>query len=312
MNILVTGINGFIGSHLAVYLKEDHNVIGLVREFNHKTKREYFKSAWANKPDCTIVQGDVMNLDLIKRIVNDYEVDTIFHLAAQSIVKLANTNPKDAYLSNVIGTVNILEAVRQINPKIKVVCASSDKAYGVHEQLPYLETMDLRAGDPYSTSKACGDLVAQSYAQTYGLNVNIVRSANVYGYDLNLSRIIPNTITRILKGQKPVLYSGVANFKREFIHVHDVCSAYNHISEEGKPGEAYNIGDDQFHTIREVVLHITRLMDVKSEVEIIERPFKEIPFQYLSADKLKSLGWIKTISLEQGLEQTINEYRSHL
>ncbi len=312
MNVLITGINGFIGSHLAVYLKEDHHVVGLVREFNHKTKHNYFKSAWANKPDCTLIQGNVMNLELLKRIINDYEIDTVFHLAAQSIVKLANTNPKDAYLSNVIGTVNVLEAVRQINPKIKVVCASSDKAYGVHEELPYVETMDLRAGDPYSTSKACGDLVAQSYAQTYGMNVNIVRSANVYGYDLNLSRIIPNTITRILKGQKPVLYSGVADFRREFIHVHDVCKAYQIIAKDGKPGEAYNIGDDQFLTIKEVVLGICKKMEVDSEIEIIERPFKEIPFQYLSADKLKALGWVKTIDIDRGLEMTIDEYRRNL
>ncbi len=302
MNVLITGINGFIGSHLAVYLKKDHHVIGLVREFNHKTKDNYLKGF-------TLVQGDVMNLELLKRIINDYEIDTVFHLAAQSIVKLANTNPKDAYLSNVIGTVNVLEAVRQINPKIKVVCASSDKAYGVHEELPYLETMDLRAGDPYSTSKACGDLVAQSYAQTYGMNINIVRSANVYGYDLNLSRIIPNTITRILKGQKPVLYSGVANFKREFIHVHDVCFAYGTIAEDGKPGEAYNIGDDDFHTMKDVIIRICEIMEAPPEIEIIERPFKEIPFQYLSADKLKALGWIKTIELRKGLEMTIDEYR---
>jgi len=302
MNILVTGINGFIGSHLAVYLKEDNHVIGLIREFNHKTKDNYLKG-------CTLVQGDVMNLELLKRIINDYEIDTVFHLAAQSIVKLANTNPKDAYLSNVIGTVNVLEAVRQINPKIKVVCASSDKAYGVHDDLPYVETMDVRAGDPYSTSKACGDLVAQSYAKTYGLNVNIVRSANVYGYDLNLSRIIPSTITRILKGKKPIMYSGVKDFKREFIHVHDVCQAYNIIAQIGKPGEAYNIGDDEFHTIGNVVEMITELMEVGGDIEIIERPFKEIPFQYLSADKLKALGWQKTFGLSIGLIDTIDEYR---
>jgi len=264
MNILLTGINGFIGSHLAVYLKEDNHVIGLVREFNHKTKDNYLKG-------CTLVQGDVMNLELLKRIINDYEIETVFHLAAQSIVKLANSNPKDAYLSNIIGTVNVLEAVRQINPKIKVVCASSDKAYGVHEDLPYVETMDVRAGEPYSTSKACADLVAQSYAKTYGLNVNIVRSANVYGYDLNLSRIIPNTITRIMKGQKPVLYSGVAGFKREFIHVHDVCMAYSIVSEEGKPGEAYNIGDDEFHTVKDVVIRICEIMECSPEIEFINK-----------------------------------------
>ena len=303
MNILITGINGFIGSHLAVYLKEDNYVIGLVREFNHKTKDNYLKG-------CTLVNGDVMNLELLKRILNDYEIDTVFHLAAQSIVKLANTNPKDTYLSNVIGTVNVLEAVRQINPKIKVICASSDKAYGIHDDLPYTEDMDVRAGDPYSTSKACSDLVAQSYAKTYDLNVNIVRSANVYGYDLNLSRIIPSTITRILKGQKPIMYSGVANFKREFIHVTDVCMAYNIVADNGKPGEAYNIGDDEFHTIKDVVIRICEIMEYSPEIEIINRPFKEIPFQYLSAEKLKGLGWQKTIYIRKGLELTINEYRA--
>jgi len=302
MNVLITGINGFIGSHLAVYLKADNHVIGLVREFNHKTKHNYLTG-------CTLVQGDIMNLELLKRIINDYEIDTVFHLAAQSIVKLANTNPKDAYLSNVIGTVNVLEAVRQINPKIKLVCASSDKAYGVHDDLPYVETMDVRAGDPYSTSKACGDLVAQSYAKTYGMNVNIVRSANVYGYDLNLSRIIPSTITRILKGQKPVLYSGVLHFKREFIYVDDVCMAYKLIAQKGISGEAYNIGDDQFHTIEDIVEMITELMEVESKYELIERHFKEIPFQYLSADKLKALGWHKVVAIGNGLQQTINEYK---
>jgi len=304
MNILITGINGFIGSHLAVYLKEDNHVIGLVREFNHKTKDNYLKG-------CTLIQGDIMNLELLKRIINDYEVETVFHLAAQSIVKLANTNPKDAYLSNVIGTVNVLEAVRQINLKIKVVCASSDKAYGVHDDLPYLETMDVRAGDPYSTSKACGDLVAQSYAKTYGLNVNIVRSANVYGYDLNSSRIIPSTITRILKGQKPVIYSGVKDFKREFIYVGDVCSAYVHIAGFGEPGEAYNIGDNEFYSIEEIVDYICKIMHWKGGIEFIERPFKEIPFQYLSAEKLKKLksAWFKRYNIDLGLQITINEYR---
>jgi CDP-glucose 4,6-dehydratase len=305
-NILITGINGFLGSSLATHCKEGNHVIGLVRERNHKTKDNYLTG-------CTLVQGDIINLDLLKRIVNDYEVDLIYHLAAQSIVKLANTNPKDAYLSNVIGTVNVLEAVRQINPKIKVVCASSDKAYGIHYELPYIEIMDVRSGDPYSTSKACGDLIAQSYAKTYGLNVKIIRSANIYGPgDLNLSRIIPGTISRIIKGKKPILYSGVEDFKREYIFVNDVCTAYQILAKSGISGQAYNVGDEEFLTVKEVIEHICREMNWIGGIDYIERPFGEIPFQYLSSEKIQKLGWNKTVKFNVGLKASINWYLEHI
>lgn len=307
MNILITGSAGFLGSMLTIHeLDRGNRVIGLIREHNHKTKNEHWRKG-------ILVQGDLLDSDLIKRIISDYEIDTVYHLAAQSIVRIANTNPLYCFQNNVIGTANVLEAVRQINPKIKVVCASSDKAYGEHETLPYQEDFALKAGDPYSTSKACGDLVAQSYAKTYGLNVNIIRSANIYGPgDMNLSRIIPNTILRIKKGQKPQIYSGVMEFVREFVYVDDVCRAYQLVSEKGVPGEAYNVGTGEEFKVSELIELICRQMDWVDGIDVVEKSFPEIKTQYLSNDKIVNLGWLPTVLLEDGIKKTIAWYLAQL
>lgn len=170
--------------------------------------------------------------------------------------------------------------------------------------------MKLQPDDPYATSKACADLIAQSYFKTYGLNVNVIRCANIYGpRDMNLSRLIPNTILKILNNKKPQVYSGVLDFKREFIFIEDVCEAYHLLSEVGVPGEIYNIGDDEFVTIRETVELISRILDFEGGYEVMEKDFLEIPFQYMSADKLKSLGWSKVHSFKDGLIKTISWYK---
>ena len=305
-NILITGINGFVGGSLAEKeLNMGNNVIGIVRDINNKTQTDILDR-------CTVIRGDILDTDLVDRVVGDYEIDIIYHLAALSIVRIADKNPLNCYKSNILGTVNVLEAVRKINPKIKVVIASSDKSYGTHDKLPYTEDMKLQPDDPYATSKACADLIAQSYFKTYGLNVNVIRCANIYGLrDMNLSRLIPNTILKILAGKKPQIYSGVLHFKREFLFIEDVCEAYHLLSTKGKAGEIYNIGDDEFVTIQEAVEHISEILNFNGEYEIIEKDFLEIPFQYMSADKLKSLGWSKSHSFKEGLIKTIDWYKNN-
>ena len=304
-NILITGINGFVGSSLAEReIKNGNNVIGIIRDKNKKTQKDII-----NK--CTVIIGDIQDGELIDRVISDYEIDLIYHIAAMSIVKIANKNPLNCYKSNIIGTINILESVRKINPKIKIVIASSDKSYGTHDKLPYTEDMKLQPDDPYSTSKACADLIAQSYHKTYDMNINVIRCANIYGpRDMNLSRIIPNTILKILKNEKPQIYSGVLDFKREFLFIEDVCDAYVLLAKMGEPGEIYNIGDIEFYTIKDVVEKISNIMNFKKGYDIIEKDFLEIPFQYMSANKLKKLGWEKRHTFEEGLKKTIEWYKN--
>tara|TARA_R110000796_G_scaffold222600_1_gene338795 strand:- start:124 stop:1062 length:939 start_codon:yes stop_codon:yes gene_type:complete len=306
-NILITGINGFVGSSLAqMELNKGNNVIGIVRDINKKTQKDIL-----NK--CSIINGDIIDAELVDRVVSDYEIDLIYHIAAMAIVKIAKNNPIGCYKNNIMGTINILDAVRKINPKIKVIVASSDKAYGVHDTLPYTEDMKLQPEDPYSTSKACADLIAQSYQKTYGIDINVIRCANIYGArDMNLSRLIPNTIIQILNGNKPKIYSGVIGFKREFIFIDDVCDAYSLLSEKGVSGEIYNIGDNEFYTVGSTIDTISTIMNYSGGNEVIEKDFLEIPFQYMSADKLKGLGWTKKYTFKQGLDKTIKWYKEYL
>jgi len=308
MRTLITGINGFLGSRLAYHLVGCENpttAYGIYREKNPKANDKVHRYS-------TMLQCDINDLEGLKRIISDYEIEVVYHLAAQSIVRIANTNPLYCFQNNIIGTANVLEAVRQINPKIKVVCASSDKAYGEHETLPYQEDFALKAGDPYSTSKACGDLVAQSYAKTYGLNVNIIRSANIYGPgDMNLSRIIPNTILRIKKGQKPQIYSGVMEFVREFIYVDDVCSAYQVAANTGKYGEAFNVGTGNVFKVSDLIGKICVLMGWNGGIEVIDKSFPEITTQYLTSEKIQLLyGWEPKTNINDGLKETIAWYVS--
>lgn len=295
---LITGTNGFLANRLIDFCGQ--NVFGISRSDNHKANKKV-----------TTFYGDILDVEFLKRIISENNIEVIYHLAAQSIVKIANTNPLYCLNDNIIGTANVLEAARQINPNIKIICASSDKSYGDHENLPYTEDMALQSGDPYSTSKACADLVAQSYFKTYGFNVNIIRSANIYGAaDMNLSRIIPNTITKILKEEKPIIYSGVWDYKREFIYVDDVCEAYLKITEHGVPGEAYNVGTSFVYKVGDIVEKICEKMNWTNGVDIIQKSFNEIKMQYLSSKKISDLCWSPKVSIDEGLQKTIEWYQN--
>jgi len=299
---LITGINGFVGSSLALHqLSKGHHVVGIVRDDNHKTRDDVLAK-------CSITRGSIEDPSVVDHAVSYYEVDTVFHLAANSIVRIGTKDPVSNYRTNVMGTVHVLDAVRRINPKAKVVVASSDKSYGSQEKLPYTEDMRLVPEDPYSTSKACTDMIAQSFSKTYGLDINVVRCSNIYGPgDMNLSRLVPNSIRRILMGGKPEIYSGVLGYKRELIYVDDVCEAYDLVSRKGKLGHIYNIGINKFNTIGEVVEIISRLMD-SNGFDIIEKDFPEIPYQWMDGSKLGALGWKETVGLEEGLQRSINWY----
>ncbi len=301
-NVLITGINGFVGSGLAIdQLSRGHRVVGIVRDDNHKTRSDVLSR-------CSIVRGDIRDQRLIDDVMARYDIDTVFHLAANSIVQHGVKDPVNNYEVNIMGTVKVLDSVRRINPKAKVVVASSDKAYGDHDVMPYVEDMKLNPGCPYSTSKSCTDMISQSFAMTYGLNVNTVRCSNIYGPgDMNLSRLIPNSILRCLRGDRPMIYSGVADYRREFIYIDDVCNAYNLVSTAGVAGEIYNIGINSFHTIGDAVTKISAIMGANG-VEVVERGFPEIAFQWMDGSKLAALGWEAHVGFEEGLSRSAEWY----
>ena len=302
-NILVTGANGFVGSAICERLmKMNKTVVGLVRDRNYKSRRDILDNI-------SVVYGDMRDYDIVRYAVSKYEIDTIFHVGAITIIKMATADPKTCFQTNIMGTVNVMEAARECGHVSKIVVASSDKAYGVHEDLPYKEDFALLATDPYSTSKSCTDLIAQSYAYTYGLNTSIVRSGNIFGPgDLNKSRIIPGSILRILDGERPVIYSGVGNYKREFMYIDDVVDAYMSVQDRGLKGEAYNVGGSGFQNIFDTVKIVIEEMGVDIEPQILEKDFIEIKEQYLDQSKLEALGWRCNYDIRQGIRAAVPWY----
>lgn len=324
-NILITGINGFIGSSVAKAVKEyGANVFGIVQEVNNI--REDLNG-------CTILRGNICDYDFVRNVISAYEIDTIFHFAAYAIVRISARDPKTAYEVNIMGTVNILEAARSIGTCKAIVVASSDKAYGDHKKLPYTESFALQPKNTYDTSKACMDMVSRTYAHNYNMPVVVTRCSNVYGPgDLNLSRIIPNSIRRVLNGLPPQIYEDVSSMEREFIYIDDVVRAYLLLTEEilsggtlykdkkynekvPVSGEAFNIGGGGPTKIYDLVRLISKLSGFKELPTVIEREssFKEIKKQYIDASKLQKItGWRERVTLEQGIEKTIEWYRKYL
>ncbi len=261
-----------------------------------------------------VVRGDIRDQALLERTLGEYEIDTVVHLAAQTIVPIANRNPVSTFETNVQGTWALLEACRRSPTVHQVVFASSDKAYGHHERLPYREDTPLQGRFPYDVSKSCADLVAQAYAATFDLPVVATRCGNFYGGgDLNWNRVVPGTIRSVLRGERPVIRSD-GSFVRDYFYVEDGAAAYTLLAEAlaRDPllrGQAFNFSNETHLTVLDLVRLILRLMGSPLEPDVRNQAAHEIPRQYLSAVKAReALGWQPLFSLEEGLKRTIDWY----
>ena len=310
-NVFITGATGFLGSWLAKYLLEENsNITALVRDWVPKSK--LISDDSVNK--INLVRGNIEDYLLIERIINEYEIDTVFHVAAQTIVGIANNNPLSTFESNIKGTWNILEASRKAPKLKKVIVASSDKAYGDQEILPYSESTPLIGRHPYDVSKSCADLICRSYYETYELPVCVTRCGNFYGGgDLNFNRIIPGTIRSILNNDPPVIRSD-GSFIRDYFYIEDAVLAYLLLAEKmdnkSLHGEAFNFSNEIQITVLDLVNKIIELMNSNLKPEILNEATNEIKHQYLSALKAHEiLGWTPKYTLESGLKKTIQFYK---
>ena len=311
--VLVTGATGLVGSWLCRALGDrGARVIAFVRDMDPQS--ELIRSGRIQRT--TVVNGRLEGADDVERAVVDHDVDSIFHLGAQTIVDTAIRSPRATLESNVAGTWNVLEAAR-LHPGLveRVVVASSDKAYGTSDELPYHEGMPVRAGSPYDVSKACTDLVAQSYAFTYGTPAAIARCGNIYGGgDLNWSRIVPGTLRSLALGEQPVLRSD-GTYLRDYLYVDDVVDAYLQLGEslpgEGATGEAFNFSDESPLTVWEIYRAVCRAAGAGDvEPVVLGRAAHEIHDQYLSAAKAREvLGWKCGHPLDDALAETATWYR---
>ena len=312
---LVTGASGLVGSRLVKRLVEaGAEVVCLVRDWVPQS--ELLRAGRLDR--IKVVRGSITDQPLLERILGEYEINTVFHLAAQTIVGIANRNPVSTFESNIQGTWTTLEACRR-SPAVKqIVVASSDKAYGSQAQLPYIEDAPLRGQHPYDVSKSCTDLIAQAYAVTYGLPVTITRCGNFYGGgDLNWNRIVPGTIRSVLRGERPVIRSD-GQFVRDYFYVEDGAAAYMLLAQSlaeqpDLKGEAFNFSNELQITVLDLVQRILTLMDSPLTPDVRNETSNEIKHQYLSAAKARTmLGWAPLFDLDTGLRHTINWYREFL
>ena len=313
--VLVTGHEGFIGSWLAkILIEEGACVVGC--DLIHKRPKSILVGLHGS---LISLKGDISDFTLVRKIINKHKPEVIFHLAAEAIVGRANKNPLKTFKSNIQGTWNILEAARGERSKVKsLVIASSDKAYGFHEKLPYTEDAALKGNHPYDVSKSCTDLLANTYFNTYRLPVCVTRCGNVYGPgDLNFSRLVPDAICSLLKKKRFVIRSD-GKFTRDYIYVEDIVKGYMLIAEKMKslnlPGEAFNFSNQEPMTVLKLFEQIVKTFGNKvAKPKILNKAKYEIRHQYLSAKKAKSLlGWKPEYNLREGLQRTIDWYSRYV
>ncbi|HED24810.1 MAG TPA: NAD-dependent epimerase/dehydratase family protein [Firmicutes bacterium] len=314
-SVLITGASGFLGGWLVERLSRvGARVVCLVRDWVPDSR--LLRENLADKVN--LVRGDVTNRPLLERILGEYEVRTVFHLAAQTIVTIANRNPVSTFESNIGGTWAILEACRRSPLVEQIVAASSDKAYGEHDRLPYHEDLPMQGRYPYDVSKSCADLIACSYHATYDLPVAVTRCGNFFGGgDLNWNRIVPGTIRSVLRGERPLIRSD-GQYVRDYFYIEDGAAAYMLLAEKmaGNPslaGEAFNFSTENQLTVLQLVKKILQAMQSDLEPEIMGEAPCEIRRQYLSAAKARRmLGWAPLYSLDRALELTVDWYRRFL
>ena len=314
--VLVTGATGLVGSWLVKRLLTlEADVHGLVLDADPDS--ELIRSGDISR--ITVTNGDLRIPMDVSRAVKNSNCEVIFHLGAQTIVGTALNDPMWTFESNIAGTWNLLEAVRQSGNQVKsVVVASSDKAYGTSDVLPYLEGFSLHGEGPYDVSKSCTDLIAQSYGKTYKLPVTVARCGNIYGGgDLNWSRIIPGTIRSLIQGAQPEIRSD-GSFIRDYVYVMDIVDAYIHLAvetEKGKiNGEAFNFSRDEPLSVIDLYKQICHAFnDSYVEPKILNSAKNEIKDQHLDSSKAKKvLGWKSNFTLTDGLTETINWYKTNL
>jgi len=312
---LVTGATGLVGGWLVKRLvKSSADVVCLVRDWVPQS--ELVQAEVIDK--VKVVRGDVRDQALLERVLGEYEIQTVIHLAAQTIVTIANQNPVSTWETNVQGTWALLEACRR-SPKVKqIVMASSDKAYGDSDNLPYDEETPLRGRHPYDASKSCADIISQTYAASFNLPVVVTRCGNFYGGgDLNWNRIVPGTIRSVIRGQRPIIRSD-GQYVRDYFYVEDGAVAYMLLAErlaedENLAGRAYNFSNETQITVQEITERILRLMGSDLKPDVRNEASNEIRHQYLSAARAqRDLNWKPLFTLDEGLKRTIDWYRSFL
>jgi CDP-glucose 4,6-dehydratase len=313
---LVTGAQGFLGSWLAEALLEEGARVVVPRRDVPALSRFRLEGL---EDRCDVVQADLLDYQTFGRVVNEYQPDLIFHLAAQALVGTANRSPLATWETNVRGTWNLLEACRALgerSPAQAIVVASSDKAYGAHDELPYRETFALRPTFPYDVSKACADLIARAYASTYGLPVAVTRLTNIYGPgDFNLSRLVPDSAAALARGEPPVIRSD-GSPQRDFLHVFDAVAAYLAVADSlARPelhGRAWNAGAGEPIAVLELVRRLIAAsgLDVEPQVRGSGTPAGEIDRQWLDPTAIRDeLGWAPERDLDEGLAETVAWYR---
>jgi CDP-glucose 4,6-dehydratase len=314
-NVFVTGATGLLGSWLAEELiQQGANVTILMRDWVpvNRLQQEDLIS------QCNVVRGELEDHATVLRALNEFEVDSVFHLGAQTIVGTANRSPVSTFESNIRGTWVLLDACRLCSNKVeRILVASSDKAYGANEKLPYTEQTPLQGRFPYDVSKSCADMIATSYFATYNLPIAITRCGNLYGGgDLNFNRLVPGTIRSVLQNEPPVIRSD-GKFVRDYFYIRDAVDAYllvgEELSQERLSGEAFNFGNEQPLQVLQVVEEILKLAGSDLQPKILNQAVHEIPEQYLDCSKARRvLNWKPKYSIREGLTETIEWYKKHL